>query len=87
MVSALMPTIFLQAGPATAVAAAAVATAAVVTMAMVNFSSGQRNLVKTFHNQANYLLILKKMVVFKYPRLSRRSVSGQNWVKFGPRSC
>ena len=60
MVSALMPTIFLQAGPAMAVAAAAVATAAVVTMAMVNFSSGQRNLVKTFHNQANNPLILKK---------------------------
>ena len=59
MVSALMPPIFLHAGPATAVAAAA--TAAVVTMAMVNFSSGQRNLVKTFHNQANYPLIFKKM--------------------------
>ena len=59
MVSALMPPIFLQAAPATAVTAAA--TAAVVTMAMVNFSSGQRNLVKTFHNQANHLLILKKM--------------------------
>ena len=59
MVSALMPPIFLQAGPATAVAAAATA-AAVVAMAMVNFSSGQRNLVKTFHNQANYPLIFKK---------------------------
>ena len=59
MVSALMPPIFLQAAPATAVAAAVV-TAAVVTMAMVNFSSGQRNLVKTFHNQANHPLILNK---------------------------
>ena len=57
MVSALMPPFFLQAGPVTAVAAAA--TAAVVTMAMVNFSSGQRVLVKTFHNQVNNPLILK----------------------------
>jgi hypothetical protein len=36
---------------------AASATAAVVTMAMVNFSSGQRDLVKTFHNQVNNPLI------------------------------
>ena len=61
MVSALMPPIFLQAAPVTAVAAAA-ATAAVVTMAMVNFSSGQRVLVKTFHNQVNNPLILKKKI-------------------------
>ena len=58
MVSALMPPIFLQAAPVTAVAAAA----AVVTMAMVNFSSGQRDLVKTFHNQVNNPLILKKKI-------------------------
>ena len=62
MVSALMPPFFLQAGPATAVAAAAAATAtaAVVTLAMVNFSSGQRDLLKTFHNQVNTPLILKE---------------------------
>jgi hypothetical protein len=42
MVSALMPPIFLQAAPATAVAAA------VVTMEMVKFSSGQQNLTKNF---------------------------------------
>ena len=83
MVSALMPPIFLQAAPATAVTAAT-ATAAVVTMAMVNFSSGQRKLIKTFHNQANHPLILDKG---RWYSNIHACPGGQNWVKFGPRSC